>query len=215
MKLYYHPLSPNCTKIIAAAAIAGVTLDLQLVDLAAGQQRGADFLAVNPNGFVPVLEDGDFILWESDSILQYIAETADSSTLLPATAKGRADVARWQFWSASHWSPNLHTFLFENIFRGMLGLGDRNLQALAGAQAAFTRFAAVLAKHLEGRSWLVGDTPTLADLSVGANLIFWEAASVPLRDHPPVLDWYGRLASLPAWQDSLPDMLKQPAPACS
>ena len=65
MKLYYHPKSPNGTAVLAVAHELGIALDLQEVNLPGGEQKQSAFLRINPNGKVPVLEDGDFVLWES------------------------------------------------------------------------------------------------------------------------------------------------------
>ena len=64
MKLYYHPNSPNCVDVLATANHLGIALDLQLVDLLKGAQKDAAYLSLNPNGRVPTLVDGDFVLWE-------------------------------------------------------------------------------------------------------------------------------------------------------
>ena len=87
MKLYDFPFSPNSRKVRAVAYELGIALETQRIDLLTGGQRSPEFLAKNPNGRVPVLEDGDLILWESAAIIRYLAA---GSSLLP-TAGGR----RW------------------------------------------------------------------------------------------------------------------------
>src|SRR5947207_14125122 len=103
MKLYGFPPSPNTWKVRAVARHLGLPLELQLVDLTKGQQRSPDYLALNPTGRTPTLVDGDFILWESNAIMQYIADRK-SSTLWPDDARARADIARWDSWHLQHWS---------------------------------------------------------------------------------------------------------------
>ena len=94
MKLYQLSLSPNCQKVVALAHEVGQALELVHVDLFKGGARTPGMLAKNPNGKVPILEDGDFLLWESNAMLAYLATKANRSDLAPTSAKGRAEVER-------------------------------------------------------------------------------------------------------------------------
>src|ERR1700751_6128624 len=97
-----------------AATMAALQLkapgELGLVNLQKGDQHLQEFLNMNPNHRVPVLEDGDFHLWESRAIMQYLADKTPGQTLYPTDPKGRADVNRWRFWSASHFAPAIGIF---------------------------------------------------------------------------------------------------------
>src|ERR1700704_1418789 len=99
VKLYDFPFSPNSRKVRAVAYELGIALETQRVDLLTGGQRSPEFLAKNPNGRVPVLEDGDLILWESTSIIRYLAA---GSSLLPAARRTAAEVDRWIAWQLAH-----------------------------------------------------------------------------------------------------------------
>src|SRR6185437_2351446 len=107
MKLYLHPASPNCMVVLAVATQLEIALDTETIDLFAGQQRSPDYLAINPNGAVPALRDGDFLLSESNAIIQYLADGKPGNPLWPQDRQRRADIARWQFWSLAHWLPAL------------------------------------------------------------------------------------------------------------
>lgn len=114
MKLYGFPASPNTWKVRALAAQLKMPLEFELVDLLKGAQQTPAFLALNPTGRTPVLVDGDFKLWESNAILQYLA-SKNPTPLYPNDAKGRADVSRWQFWDLAHWGAQAcQPLTFEN-----------------------------------------------------------------------------------------------------
>jgi glutathione S-transferase len=207
MKLYYHPNSPNCVDVLATANQLGIQLDLQLVDLMKGAQKDPAFLKINPNGRVPALVDGDFILWESNAIMQYIASTKTGHSLWPADDKTRADIARWQFWQASQWSKATGTLVWENMIKKFLNLGAPDPAKIKEGEELFHASAAVLDGHLKDRQYLVGDSLTLADFSVAAPLIYARPARLPLEKYENVRAWYGRVEKLDAWKKSLPAMM--------
>src|SRR6202012_5995658 len=101
------PFSPNCRKVRAVAYELGIALEHVPVNLVKGEQRAPAFLAKNPNGRVPVLEDGDFVLWESVAILRYFAAKTPGSSLVPSGAREQADMDRWLVWQVAHLSPPL------------------------------------------------------------------------------------------------------------
>ncbi|NEQ54414.1 MAG: glutathione S-transferase family protein [Leptolyngbya sp. SIO3F4] len=114
MKLYYFPPSPNSRKVQAVAIHLGLSVELELVDLQQGQQRTDEFLALNPTGRIPVLQDGDLVLWESTAIMQYLASQVPTP-LWPDDAQQRADIMRWQSWQLSHWSRGCQPIQFERF----------------------------------------------------------------------------------------------------
>src|SRR5256885_2142070 len=95
MKLHTFVGSPHSHK--AEAVVSHLGLDVQIVhhDLRGGELAGADYVALNPNAMVPLLVDGSFKLWESNAIMQYLADTAGDNSLFPRDPQIRADIARW------------------------------------------------------------------------------------------------------------------------
>jgi glutathione S-transferase len=205
MKLYGFPPSPNTRKVQAVAAHLDIPLELEFVNLAKGEARTAEFLLINPGGRTPVLVDGDFTLWESNAIMQYLA-SKKKNALWPDDARARADIARWQFWQVAHWHQGCGTFLWENMVKKMLFGMDGDPVALKQAEETFHREAPVLDGHLANRHYLVNDTLTLADFSVGSYLHYAVPARLPLERYRNIRAWYARIESLPAWRDTAPKM---------
>jgi glutathione S-transferase len=206
MKLYGFPPSPNTWKVRAVAAHLGLPLELELVDLTKGQQRTPQFLALNPTGRTPVLVDGDFILWESDAIMQYLAAQKPNS-LWPSDARRRAEIMRWQSWQLAHFGPDsCIPQVFQRLVKAVLNLGPPDAAVIAKATDAFHRDARVLDAHLSRQPYLVGDELTLADFSVAALLCHSARAEMPLASYAHVRDWFARVSALPAWQQAAPQL---------
>jgi glutathione S-transferase len=200
MKLYFNPLSPNVRRVRLTAAVLGLELEERLLDFSKGEHKNPEYLALNPNGAVPTLVDGDFVLTESRSIMQYLASKKPESGLLPKDEAARADVTRWQFWDAAHFSPQLGTLVFEKMIKGMMGLGEPDAAKIQEAQTNFRRFAAVLDKRLEGKQFVVGNSLTIADLTLGSSLMYATQVEAPLADFPNIKAWFSRITSLDGWK---------------
>ena len=200
MKLYHNPLSPNVRRVRLTAAALGLELEEKLLDFSKGEHKSPEYLALNPNGAVPTLVDGDFVLTESRSIMQYLASKKPESGLLPRDEAARADVTRWQFWDSAHFSPQLGTLTFERIIKGMMGIGEPDLGKVQEALTNFRRFAQVLNKRLEGKRFVVGNALTLADLTLASSLMYAQQTDVPLSEFPNVQAWFSSITALDAWK---------------
>jgi glutathione S-transferase len=179
-------------------------LERQLVDAMAGEQSTQVYLKVNPNGLFPVLVAGDFVLWETIPIMQYLASRKVGNTLWPDDARRRADICRWQCWSLAHWSPALRIYIFENMFKRLKGLGEPDVQAIRNGEETYHRFAHILDSQLKAQGYLTGAHLTLADLSVSAWLMYATAARIPLEPFANIRRWFESIQSLPAWQRTAP-----------
>ncbi len=202
MRLHLTPPSPRAVKVLAVLHQTGLDAEIVPVDLLGGEQFTAAFAALNPNRKMPVLEDDGFVLWESNAIIQYLAAKAGNDRLWPSDPRRQADVSRWQCWELAHWGPACGTLVFERFVKQLFGHGDPNPVEVARGEDEFRRCAEVLNGHLRTHDWLAGDGATLADVSVGAWLAYVE--HYPAAPYGAVLDWYARLASIPAWRRALP-----------
>jgi glutathione S-transferase len=206
MKLYGFPASPNTWKVRALAAHLKMPLEFEFVDLVKGAQHTPAYLALNPTGRTPVLVDGDFKLWESNAILQYLA-SKNATPLYPNDAKSRADIARWQCWDLAHWGAQAcQPLTFENLVKKFVNMGPPDAAVVAKANETFGKEAKVLDAHLAKKKYLVGDAVTIADFSVAAPLFHAEGAQMPLGPYANIRGWFQRVAALPCWGESAPQM---------
>jgi glutathione S-transferase len=200
MKLYHNPLSPNVRRVLLTAAVLGIELEEKKLDFAKGEHKSPEYLALNANGAVPTLVDGDFVLTESRAIMQYLASRKPESGLLPRDEAARADVSRWQFWDAAHFSPQMGTLAFEKMIKAMMGLGEPDQAKIKEALTNFRRFAAVLNKRLEGKQYVVGNALTIADLTIASSLMYAKQVEVPVAEFPNVEAWFARITQLDGWK---------------
>lgn len=204
MRLYGFPPSPNTWKVRAVAAHLGLNLELEFVDLTKGQSHAPAYLALNPTGRTPVLVEGDFKLWESTAIMQYLA-SGTPNRLWPDDPRVRADIMRWQSWELVHWGKEgCEPLIFERLVKKFLNLGAADAAVVAKGTEAFNREARVLDAHLAKQPYLVGSEPTLADFSVAAPLFYASEAELPLASYAQVQDWFDRVSALQAWRDTAP-----------
>lgn len=205
MRLYYHPLSTNSRRAVMTALHLEISLELIPVDLRQGEQKLPPFLEKNPNGRVPVLvDDDDHVLWESRAIMQYLADQTPGQTVYPENRHARADVNRWMFWCAAHFSPALGIFVMENVIKKLTGRGDPDPVELKRGEHLIAQFAPVLDAHLAGRAWVSGDHLTLADLSLSPMLGLTGPAAIPVSSYVHLQAWFGRIQELDAWKKSAP-----------
>jgi glutathione S-transferase len=199
MQLYYNHYSSNTRRVLLAADHLGIDFDLVQINLASQDDRRR-LGEVNLNAKLPVLIDGDFVLWESCAIMQYLADGTPGQTVWPQERRARADVSRWMFWACQHFAPAIGVLTWEHIWKKFVTGQDADPKEVARGEAELAEAARVLDKHLATRQWLVGDAVSLADYAVAAPLMYKEKAQLPLADYPHLLAWFERIRALPAWQ---------------
>lgn len=204
IELYAFPPSPRAFKVIAVANHLGVEFTLRMIDLLKGDHKSPEYAALNPNQMMTTLRDGDYVLWESNAIAQYLAGRKPHSGLLPTDERGRLDVTRWQFWDIAHWDPPCETLLLENFVKPKIfGVTDCDAAAVAKSTERFHRAATVLDGQLKGKTYVTGDTLTLADFSLGAPLNYAAQGGFPMEPYAEIRRWHASLMALPAWQKTM------------
>jgi glutathione S-transferase len=113
MRLYNANFSTNALRVRAVAYELEIELEIVDVDILKGDNRAEDFLRRNPNAKVPVLEDGDFLLWESRAICVYLASQKPEAGLAPTDPRTRSVIDQWASWQAIHLGPAMQKLSFE------------------------------------------------------------------------------------------------------
>lgn len=194
MKLYTFPFSPNCQKVVAVAHEVGIPLELVNVDLFKGESRTPEMLAKNPNGKLPILEDGDFVLWESTAMIAYIAAKAGRSDLLPTTPRERAEVDRWTAWQSAHFGAAIRKVAFERIVKKLVGRGAPDENVVKAGVAEFATFAGVLDQSLGNKEYLCGRL-TIADFDLTPYAALTASCGLDFEGYPNAKAWLQRMVS--------------------
>jgi glutathione S-transferase len=201
MKNYHHPISPNCRKVTAVIHHLGLDAEHIVVDLPKGEQMSAEFLAVNPNGRVPTLVDGDQKLWESNAIIIYLAEKTDSE-LWPSGDR-RLEILKWMFWEQGHLMYATGVPFFQLVIKPLIG-EQPDQKRVDESFKSFGRLGKVLEDQLARNAYVAGDALTLADFAVAGNFSFASQTGLPMDDFSSIRRWLNALDSIPAWVESAP-----------
>lgn len=191
MKLYHHPLSGHSHRVRLFCSLLGLPHELVEVDLKAGAHKQPAFLEKNPFGQVPVLEDGDVIVPDSNSILVYLAKKAGRADWLPEDARAAAAVQRWLSVAAGEVAYGPAAARLVTLF----GATFDAQEVIARAHVLLARLDARLA----AAEWLVGDRPTIADVAIYSYVARAPEGNVDLSGYPAVNAFLRRVEALPGF----------------
>lgn len=200
MRLYYHPVSACSRRVLMVADHLNIKLDLVSIDLFNNEQNSAEFLKMNPNHSVPVLEDGEFVLWESYAIMQYLAELTTGQTIYPSEPRARADINRWLFWCGQYVMPGMGMLNWENAIKTMAGMGEADPKKVAHGEQLIITAASILESQLENREWICDTGLSLADFAIAAPLADQHSAKLPIVDMPNIQRWLEQVQALDSQQ---------------
>jgi glutathione S-transferase len=196
VKLHGFPMSPNTRRALLMLEECGAPYELVAVDLMSGAHRAPAYLALNPTGRVPSLVDGDFTLWESNAILEYLAAAHPQARLGGESPADTGEIARWTFMNAAHLSPNVAR-IFAHTIR--LPPEKRIPQLVEDARAEVDRSVAALEERLATRECLAGRF-TIAEVSIAPTLANAAMLSIDLSRFPRASAWLARITARPAWK---------------
>jgi glutathione S-transferase len=192
IRVLRHPLSGHCHRVELLLSLLGLPAELVNVDLLAGAQKQPDFLSKNVFGQVPVLEDGEVTIADSNAILIYLSERYDTDgRYWPRTPVGRAAVVRWLSVAAGQLASGPAAARLVKVF----GRALDHERALNVAE----QLLGVLEGELKERDFIALPTPTIADVALYAYVARAPEGDVSLEQYPAVRAWLGRIEALPGF----------------
>ncbi len=199
-KILGRKTSSNVMKVLWGCAELGLDYVREDIGGPFGGNDQAEFLRLNPNGRVPVLIEEDFVLWESNSILRYLASVHGEGTLWPTNAQTRARAERWMDWQLSILSPALVP-----VFWGYVRTpeAERDYEKLSAARDVLENCMAMVDRYLGETAYLGGDAFSMGDIPVGIAAFRWFALPIERRDLPHLRRWYDALCERPGYQEHI------------
>jgi glutathione S-transferase len=201
MKIYDSPFSPSCRKVRAVAFELDLDLEYLPINLFRGEQQTPAFLEVNPNALVPVLVDGDFVLWESNAIVAYLAH---GTRLLPVGPRERAEVDRWSAWQLAHLGPPVWKVAFERYLKPRVGKGDADDAVVAAGTAEFQKQTGILETSIGNREYVAGKL-SVADFVLAPIFALGGMVGLETAPFPRVDAWLKRLLARPSMARAMAD----------
>ena len=190
----YGLVRSRANRCLWALEEIGVPYELVPIDINKGDNDKPEFLAINPNGRIPALVDGDLKLFESMAINLYLARKYGKD-IWPGTEPGEAHALQWSFWGATEVEPHLITLLYQQLFASPEQKSPAKVQE---AKDALVPRLTVLNDHLNDRPYLLGTKFTIADLNVAAVLGLAAVVQFDLAPYPKVKQWLDTCYSRPA-----------------
>jgi glutathione S-transferase len=200
LKIWGRTNSTNVKKVLWTAEEAGITYKNIAAGGAFGIVSDPEYRAKNPNGLVPTLEDGDLVLWESNTIVRYLAAQYGGSELFIADAGQRAKAERWMDWTTSSLA-----LPFRDLFWNVVRLTP-DKQDHAAKEAGFqncSKLFAMVNEALALQPYLTGEKFGVGDIPLGCFAYAWFEMPIDRPDLPHLKDWYERLKARPAYQKSV------------
>jgi glutathione S-transferase len=203
LRIWGRKNSANVQKVMWG--IGELALAHERIDIAGafGKNREPAYLALNPNGLVPTLEDGDLLVWEANTILRYLAGLHGKGTLEPADPKARARASQWMDWQLSVLGPAIH-----ETFWGLVRTPPekRNLPAIEASKAKTTAAIEILDAQLAKTAYVAGDAFSMGDIPVG---IFGYRFHELVPERPALVNferWCAAISARPAFRDHILSM---------
>jgi len=198
MKLWGRNTSVNVQKVLWALDELGLAYERIDAGGAFGGLDTPEYARLNPNRKIPVLEDGDFSIWESGAIVRYLAEAYGAGMLSPADLKSRALATQWCNWCLGSVYVDFIVHTFQPLIR--VTAAERDTRSLAAAAERVGKAFQILDQALAGHDFIVGDALSFADIEIGSLMHRYYTLPIDRPALPSVEAWYGRLKTSPAYQ---------------
>ena len=190
LKIWGRMSSINVKKVVWTAQELG--LDFQRTEAGGlfGVVKTPDYMTLNPNSLVPVIEDGDYVLWESNVIVRYLAAKPASGQMYPIDLRERFDAERWMDWQQTTLNPVSRPGFWQLI---RTPPEQRNSTLIAESNAAVEALMFTLDMHLAHRKFMVGERFTVADIPLACEVHRWFGLPQPRQSRPHIERWYASL----------------------
>jgi glutathione S-transferase len=197
LKIWGRHNSSNVRKVLWCAEEVAVPYESIQVGGAFGGTQSPEYRAMNPNGLVPLIEDHGLPLWESNTIVRYLAARYALGTLYPEDVVARAQSEKWMDWTTSAFSG-----VFRDLFWGTLRTApaDRDEARIATALVRSGDLLAMADDALSRQPWLSGDDFAMGDIPLGAFIYAWFEMPIQRPQLPHLAAWYERLKQRPAYE---------------
>jgi glutathione S-transferase len=198
LRIWGRRNSINVQKVLWCCAELGLPFERIDAGMAFGLVGTPEYRALNPNSRIPTIEDDGYVLWESNTIVRYLAAKHGLDSLCPSDLAARFDAERWMDWQLTTLDQPVLT-VFLALVRTVAE--KRDPAALERAKVEAEQALAILDAHLAQRRFVGGETFTMGDIPVGASIYRWLAMDLQRADHPHVQRWYERLTERPGFRE--------------
>ncbi len=197
LKIWGRTNSTNVQKVLWCCAELGLPFERVEAGLQFGVVGTPEYLALNPNGLVPTIDDDGFVLWESNVIVRYLATKHSLGTLAPTDIRARFEAEKWMDWQTTTLWP-----AFTPAFIGLVRTPPekRDPNAIAAAQQKTARHLAALDARLAQTPFAAGSALTMGDIPVGVAAYRLFSLGIERSAFPNVSRWYGELTKRPGYQ---------------
>lgn len=187
LRIWGRMSSINVKKVVWTAQELGLEFQRTEAGGQFGVVRTPDYLRLNPNALVPVIEDGDFVLWESNVIVRYLCAKHSPGQLYPTELRDRFEAERWMDWQQTTFNPASRPGFWQLI---RTAPEQRKAQAISDSNAAVEALLATLDAQLGRHAFVAGERFTMADLALGCEAHRWFGLPQPRQSWPNVERWY-------------------------
>ena len=200
LRLWGRLSSINVRKVVFTAQLLELPFERVDAGAAFGVVQTPEYRERNPNSLVPLLEDGEFTLWESNVIVRYLCARNPERGLYPQDLRQRFDAERWMDWQQTTLNPAGREAFIQLI---RTPAERRDAKAITASVAATQPLLAMLDAHLAGRRFLAGDSLTMADIPIACEMHRWWGLPLDHAPLPHLARWYEGLRTLPAARGAL------------
>jgi glutathione S-transferase len=194
LKILGRLSSINVQKVVWCCDELGLAYERTDVGGKFGGNDTPEYLAKNPNGYVPVIEEDGFVLYESNAIVRYLAAREAAGSLWPTDLRKRADVDRWMEWQSNTFTPATRDAFWQLI---RTAPEKRDAAAVEASRVKSEKCAAILDGQLATRRFLAGDDFTAADIVVGCGVHRWMSMPLARAARPNLERYYAELKARP------------------